>query len=138
MYDRGDPESALDMARLDAFFDSLDHLGEIELLAMAAAWRSVDRATHGRAWAAVRAAGDRDGVSDEIGRVRDLALAWATRGSNVPPYQINNEPTWAREKLQAQEAVVDAALAIALGDRLDHRTSDELLAPWKRARASFE
>ena len=138
MYDRGEPESGLDMARLDAFFDSLAHMGEVELLALAAAWRSVDRATHERAWAAVRTAGDRDGISPEIGRVRDLAMAWAARGSNVPPYQFNNEPTWAREKLDAQEAVVDAALAIALGDRLDHRTSDELLAPWKRAHASFE
>jgi hypothetical protein len=138
MYDRGDPESGLDMARLDAFLGSLDHLGEVEILAMTAAWRSVDRSTHERAWAAVRAVGERDGLSDEIGRVRDLAMAWATRGSNTPPYQVNNEPTWAREKLDAQEAVVDAALAIALGDRLDRRTSDGLLAPWNRASATSD
>jgi hypothetical protein len=29
--------------------------------------------------------------------------------------------------------VVDAALAIALGDRLDDRTRDALLGPWIRA-----
>jgi len=138
MFDRGDPGSKLDMARLDAFFDRLDRLNDVQLLSMAAAWHAIDRATHAQAWARVREAGVRDGVSGEIGKVRDMAMSWAARGSNVPPYQVQDEPTWQRKKLEAQEAVVDAALAIALGTRLDHRTSDILLGPWKRASASFE
>ena len=115
--------------RLDAFFDALDHLGDVELLAHEGglAGRSARR-IHEEAWAAVRAVGDRDGLSREIDRVRKRAMAWATRGSNVAcRTRSATSATWAQVKLEAEEAIVDAALAIALGDRLDERTRDDVL-----------
>jgi hypothetical protein len=138
MTDRGDRDDRLDPEPLDDFFDDLDRLTEVQILSMIASWRSVDRAGHQRAWAAVRAAGERHGVSDEIDRVRESAIAWTMRGSNLPPYQLNNEPSWTALKLDAREPIVDAALAIALGDRLDRAASDALLAPWNRAHATTE
>jgi hypothetical protein len=124
----------LDSDELNAFFDALDHLDEVELLRMSAAWRSVTRSTHEEAWATVRAVGARYGLSKEIDWVRKRAMAWASRGNNSIPYMINNNETWAEIKLDAEEAVVDVALGIALGDRLDEQTRATLLAAWDRAK----
>jgi hypothetical protein len=123
----------LDSDELNAFFDALDHLDDVELLRMSAAWRSVTKSTHEEAWAAVRAVGARYGLSKEIDWVRKRAMAWASRGNNSIPYMIDNNETWAAVKLQAEEAVVDVALGIALGDRLDEQTRATLLAAWDRA-----
>jgi hypothetical protein len=123
----------LDSDELNAFFDAMDHLDEVELLRMSAAWRSVTKSTHEEAWAAVRAVGARYGLSKEIDWVRKRAMAWASRGNNSIPYMINDNVTWAAVKLQAEEAVVDVALGIALGDRLDEQTRATLLAAWDRA-----
>jgi hypothetical protein len=60
-------------------------------------------------------------------------MAWASRGNNSIPYMINSNETWAQIKLDAEEAVVDVALGIALGDRLDEQTRATLLAAWDRA-----
>ncbi|HEX7495646.1 MAG TPA: hypothetical protein VF349_03330, partial [Candidatus Limnocylindrales bacterium] len=59
--------------------------------------------------------------------------AWASRGNNSIPYMINNNETWAQIKLDAEEAIVDVALGIALGDRLDEQARATLLAAWDRA-----
>jgi hypothetical protein len=118
---------------LNSFFDTMDHLEEVELLRMSAAWRSVARSTHEEAWAAVRTVGARYGISKEIDWVRKRAMAWASRGNNSIPYMIDNNETWAAAKLQAEEAIVDIALGIALGDRLDDQTRVTLLAASDRA-----
>jgi hypothetical protein len=123
----------LDSDELNAYFDALDHLDGVELLRMSAAWRSVTKSTHEEAWAAVRAVGARYGLSKEIDWVRKRAMAWASRGNNSIPYAINDTETWATVKLQAEEAIVDAALAVALGDRLDEQARATLLATWDRA-----
>ncbi len=123
----------LDSDELNAYFDALDHLDGVELLRMSAAWRSVTKSTHEEAWAAVRAVGARYGLSKEIDWVRKRAMAWASRGNNSIPYTINDTETWATVKLQAEEAIVDAALAVALGDRLDEQARATLLATWDRA-----
>jgi hypothetical protein len=122
----------LDSDELNAFFNALDHLDDVELLRMSAAWRSVTRLTHEEAWAAVRAVGARYGLSKEIDWVRKRAMSWASRGNNSIPYMINNNETWAQIKLDAEEAVVDVALGMALGDRLDEQTRATLLAAWDR------
>lgn len=126
--------SVLDTDELNAFFDVLDHMGDVELLRMRAAWHAVPRRIHEEAWAAVRAVGARDGLSREIDRVRKRAMAWAARGSDVVPYALSDSATWAQVKLEAEEAIVDVALAIALRDRLDERTRETLLAAWVGAR----
>jgi hypothetical protein len=40
---------------------------------------------------------------------------------------------WQQIKMEAAEAIVDAALAVALGDRLDAQSHDILIEPWLRA-----
>ena len=125
--------NSLDSDELNAFFGALNHLDDVELLRMSAAWRSVTKSTHEEAWAAVRGVGARYGLSKEIDWVRKRAMAWASRGNNSIPYMINNNETWAQIKLDAEEAVVDVALGMALGDRLDEQTRATLLAAWDRA-----
>ena len=129
---RRNPNS-LDSDELSAFFSALDHLDDVELLRMRAAWRSVTRATHEDAWAAVRAVGARYGLAKEIDWVRNRAMAWASRGNNSIPYMIDNNETWAQIKLEAEGAIVDIALGIALGDRLDEQARAILLVAWDRA-----
>jgi hypothetical protein len=138
MADRGNPNGNAETLRLDHFFAALDRLTEVQIRSMIASWRSVDRADHERAWAAVRDAGERDGLSHEIELARESAIAWTMRGSNVPPYRLTNEPSWLEVKLDAREPIVDATLAIALGDRLDPADSEALLGPWHRALATTE
>ncbi|MGD0018473.1 MAG: hypothetical protein ABSD62_04395 [Candidatus Limnocylindrales bacterium] len=122
----------VDTEEMAGFFERLDHLNQAQLLGLRAAWRSTGREVHEEAWAAVRAVGDREGLSKEIDRVRNRALAWASRGSNTIPYRISNDITWQQIKNDAGEAIVDAALAVALGGRLDADTRQVLIGPWLR------
>jgi hypothetical protein len=114
---------------LDAFFHRLDHVGQEELMRMQAVWRSIDRRTHEKAWAEIRKAGIRGGLSDEIEEVRERALGWTTYDA-VPYRYLDANPTWIQAKADAAEAIVDAAIAVALGDRLDADARETLLAPW--------
>ena len=132
MFGRRKGPNLVDTDELDAFFDQLDHLNEGQLLGLRAAWRSTSREAHEEAWTAVRAVGARDGLSKEIDRVRNRALAWASRGSNTIPYRISNDITWQQIKNDAGEAIVDAALAMALGSRLDGASRKILIGPWLR------
>ena len=132
MWGRRSGVNLLDTEEMAAFFDQLDHLNEGQLLGLRAAWRSTSREAHEEAWTAVRAVGARDGLSKEIDRVRNRALAWASRGSNTIPYRISNDITWQQIKTDAGEAIVDAALAMALGSRLDGASRKILIGPWLR------
>jgi hypothetical protein len=134
MFHRDRKSNPLDTDELDAFFESLDHADQVELLRMKAAWRAVGRPVHEEAWAAVRAVGARDGISKEIDWVRKRAMAWSARGDDAIPYALDDTATWVQIKLEAEEPIVDLALGIALGDRLDERTRETLLAAaWDRA-----
>lgn len=124
----------VDTEAMDDFFEQLDHLNEVGLLNMRAAWNAASRSEHEDAWTAVRAVGALHGLTDEIDRVRKKALAWASRGSNMAPeVRIGQVQNWSVIKLEAGEAIVDAALAVALGDRLDARHHDLLIGPWLSA-----
>jgi prolyl oligopeptidase PreP (S9A serine peptidase family) len=128
----------LDTEEMGDFLGSLDHLNQAQLMALRAGWRATSQEDHEVAWGAVRAVADARGLSKEIGRVRDTAMAWTTRSRNaVPFYQGgNDEMVWQQIKIEAGEAIVDAALAIALGDRLDDATHDVLIGPWLAATES--
>jgi hypothetical protein len=132
MWGRRKGPNLVDTDEMDAFFDQLDRMTQVQLLAMQAAWQSVRREEHESAWAAVRAVGASEGLAKEISRVRDKAMAWALRGENTIPYWGDND-NHVRIKRDAEEAVVDAALAVALGSRLDAEPYDTLIAPWLRA-----
>ena len=133
MWRRRQGVSLLDTDEMLDFFEKLDRLNREQLMSMAAIWQSTNRQTHEDAWAAVRAAAARQGLSKEIDRVRKKALAWSTRGSDSNPYALSVDLVWQQVKMEASEAIVDAALAVALGSRLDDATRDLLLEPWLRA-----
>ena len=141
MWRRRQGVSLLDTDEMLDFFEKLDRLNREQLMSMAAIWQSTNRQAHEDAWSAVRAAAARQGLSKEIDRVRKKALAWSTRGSDAFPYTLNVDLMWQQVKMEAGEAIVDAALAVALGSRmavalgshLDDATRDLLLAPWLRA-----
>jgi hypothetical protein len=107
-------------------------LNQVQLLALQAAWRSISDEDHHSAWVGVGVVGSLDGLTKEIHRVRNRALAWAARGSNAAPYRGNADYGWLQVKGEVGEAVADAAVAVALGSRLDEESRETLLAPWLR------
>ncbi len=133
MWGRRRGVNLVDTPEMNALFDRLERMNRVQMLGLRAAWHEVPTAEHEAAWGAVRAVGDRDGLAGEIDRVRDKALGWSRRGSDLLSYQMNDETTGLQIKMDAGEAIVDAALAVALGNRLDAATRDTLLAPWIRA-----
>lgn len=139
MWRRRKSVELLETRNVEAFFDRLDHLNQEQLLSMRAAWQAVGRQAHEESWTAVRVVGAREGLTREIDRVRDKAIAWATRGSDSVPYnRPNDTESWLQVKMEASEAIVDAALALALGDRLDAAIHDLLIGPWLRATGQLD
>ena len=131
MWGRRGRANLIDTPAMEAFFEKLDHLNQEQLLSLGAAWHSLSRQEHEDAWTSIRAVGAREGLSKEIDGVRNKALAWATRGFDFVPYnRPNGNETWQQVKMEAGEAIVDAALAVALGSRLDGHSHDVLIAPW--------
>jgi hypothetical protein len=130
MWRRKPRVNLLDTDDMYVFFQQLDHMDQGQLMGLRAAWNSVSPEEHADAWAAVRAVGTRDDLTKEIDRVRKKALAWTSRGTPVVPYVIN---IWQQVKRDAAEAIVDTALAISLGNRLDAHTHEILMGPWERA-----
>ena len=131
MFGRRREVDLLNTADMDDFFDRLDRINESGLLGMRTAWKAIDRAEHEDAWTAVRAVGARDRLNGEIERVRKKAIDWASRGSNMAPeVRIGQVQNWQLIKMDAGEAIVDAALAVALGSRLDERYRATLMGPW--------
>jgi len=126
----GGNSGSIDIGTLDAFFEALEHYGEGDLMRMSAAWRAVSAQDHEDAWTVVRTTGARDGFSKEIDGIRDRALTWASRGSDVFPYTLEDSVAWAQVKRDAAEAIVDVALAMGLGNRFDAKTRETLLASW--------
>ncbi len=137
MWGRRREVNLVDTPEMEVFFERLDHLNELQLLAMRAAWHAIRREEHEAAWTAVREIGSRDGLAGEIDRVRDKAMAWAQRGNNSIPYWGDNDDQL-RVKGEAREAIVDAALAVALRSRLDGSSREVLLGPWLRATEATE
>ena len=128
-----------DTEEMNDFFAQLDNLDQAQLMSLRAAWRSTSRQVHEDAWTTVRALGARDGLTKEIDRVRSRAFAWATRGVDLAPYYtVGYDSTWQQVKIEAGEAIVDAALAVALGSRLDTHTRDVLIGPWLQATEAVE
>jgi hypothetical protein len=138
MWGRRRGVNLVDTPELDIFFERLDRMNVEQLLAMRAACHSIPVAEHEKTWAAVRAVGARYAVDEEINRVRQKAMAWSTLGNNGVPYFQTSDIGRLNSRIEAGEAVVDAALAIALGHRLDERTRDALLGPWIRGNDSLE
>jgi hypothetical protein len=121
----------VDTPEMDAFLERLDHTTQAQVLAMTAAWKSTSPGKYEDAWTVIRAVGARDGLTKEIDRVRNKALECAARGTNSVAYTVMDLTRQLR--IEAGWAIVGAAVAFALGDRLDAATREVLLGPWNRA-----
>jgi hypothetical protein len=122
---------------LDRFIDSLDLLDGTQLSILDAAWHSIDYVRHEHAWGDVRRLARDAEIERLVDAARNRAMRWSNRGSNIPamPYSLQSEDEWLALRRKAAPALVDAALAITLGDRLPGEARDVLLGPWLRATA---
>lgn len=117
---------------MDVFFDQLARLNQAQLVALRAAWNSTSPEALEDAWKNVRALGAREGPAKEIDRVRARALTWTSHGRNNIGYTMVD--FWRQFQIEAGGAIVGAALAVALGSRLDSVAHDILIGPRLRAR----
>jgi hypothetical protein len=128
----GNSNSKLAEADVERFFAALDGVRESQLMVLTAMGRNLDRAEHEEAWKEVRRAADANGILREVQAIGDRAMHWASRGTNIPPLQPvpGDHELWVATRMQAAPAIVDAAVAIALGNLLDEASREILLGPW--------
>jgi hypothetical protein len=131
MWGRKRGVNLLDTPQMDTFFERLEGMNQAEVQALTVVWHSVSKQQLEDAWLEIRAIGAREALTKQIDRVRDKALDEATRGTNNVPYTVMDLPRQTR--IEAGPAIVDAAVAIALGNRLQPATRELLMAPWLRA-----
>lgn len=137
---RSDAEDIAETAAMDRFIDQLDRLDDGQLLALTAAWRAVDEETRDDAWTAVRATAARLRLTHGVDAVRERAMRWAMRADNRPPlyHVVADDVLHNQIRADAAGALVDTALGIALGMRLDPGSRATLLSPWESAIGSLE
>jgi hypothetical protein len=130
-------DEELAQRELDRFFERLDRVDTDVPLVMGAAWHSADPQEREDAWKQVRALGRRAALGRRIDEARERALQWAQRPgqtySDLTLYGGGLDPIWNDARRQAAPAIIDAAVAIVLGDHLDEKSRDVLLGPWLRA-----
>ncbi len=130
----GDVDARLDS--VEEFLESLDELLDVQLLEIHATWRRTDPRARERAWTAAAAAAARSGLTERLGQVREAATQWATRSPTGPWLYSFNDMGRADMRRQAAPALADAAVALLLGDHLDEKSGDVLIAPWLRSTRS--
>lgn len=121
-------------AELDALFDRLPGLDRGELFALAGAHGSRDAARED-AWTAARKVVTDDHLERALDRLRSEVGAWATHLGSITGQEAGSglsDLLMADARRAAAPAVLDAAVALLLGDRLPERDSEALLRPWNR------
>lgn len=121
-------------AELDALFDRLPGLDRGELFALAGAHGSRDSARED-AWAAVRRAVSADHLERDLDRLRSEVGAWATHLGSITGQEAGSglsDLFMADARRAAAPAVLDAAVALLLGARLEDHERAVLLGPWNR------
>jgi hypothetical protein len=122
----------LDTKEMTDFFDKLDHLNQEQLLSLAASWEAREKLPHRDALTQAVAAAGELGLTAQMEEARDEAMRWALRGpSDLWAVTLQDErlQIWR----QAAPALADAAVAIALGNRLNDGARALLLEPWVSA-----
>jgi len=118
---------------LDALYARLRRLDPGDLLALAGAYGANDPAREA-AWQAVHgivAAGHLEG---DLDRVRATVGTWAARVGSIAGQQIGSamgDQPMTDARRAAAPAVLDAAVALLLGDRLTADDRTALLRPWE-------
>ncbi len=122
---------------LGALLGCLPRLNRGELFGLAAAHRCPSAAREA-AWAEVRAVVAGEGLERELDQVRSEVAGWATHLATITGQEAGagmTEMLMTDARREAATAVLDAAVALLLGDRLGEEHRRALLGPWRRVRA---
>ena len=126
---------------IDDFLAVLPELRRDQLMVLAAAHRRADPAREA-AWEAARAAIAADGRDAELERLRSLITGWATRPASTPTQwaEIPMAGGLLEQDVRraAGPALLDAAVALFLGESLGVLDRDALLRPWHSLSAERE
>jgi hypothetical protein len=123
-----------DYDRLRSFLTRVAALSDGELLAIIAAGERNDRSGERQAMRLAERATKEAAIGRELDRARDQIIAWATdqgtgtgqlSGFPMPETIVGNL------RRRAAPELINAAFAIALGDRLTREASDPLLFAWR-------
>ncbi len=136
---RTDPGGRTDMTKtpdpLDEFLATLPSLRLDEFMVLAAAHRQPDPARD-VAWKAARAVIAREGLDAEVEDLRSTIIAWAIQPVSTPTQwaeiPMGSGPAEQDSRRAAAPSLLDAAIALYLGDALDISDRDALLGPWRR------
>lgn len=125
-----------DRDRLSSFLTRVAQLSDGELLAIIAAGERNDRSVERPAMRVAERATKEAGIGRELDRARDQIIVWATdqgtgsgqlSGFPMPETIVGNL------RRRAAPELINAAFAIALGDRLPREAADPLLCAWRSA-----
>lgn len=123
-----------DSDRLSSFLSRVAQLSNGELLVIVASGERNDRTAEQQAMRVAERAAKAAGMGRELDRARDQLIAWATdqgtgsgrlSGFPMPETLVGNA------RRRAAPELINAAFAIALGDRLPREVSDLLLFAWR-------
>lgn len=119
-----------ELADLFARLSSLD-LGELRALAAA---RATADPVRDRAWNRIREVVGREHLERDLDRVRDEVTRWATHLVAITGQEAGSGMTeldLSHARRQAAPAVLDAAAALLLDDRLSEAERQALAGPWR-------
>ena len=121
---------------LDDLLRALPSLDRGELFALAAE-HGQDPPGHAAAWVVARQVAERDGLAGEVDHLRADIVSWATNLGAITGQEAGTgtaDLLLTDARRQAGTAVIDAAVALLLGDRLIEPYRSVLLGPWLRVR----
>jgi hypothetical protein len=119
---------------LEEFLRILPHLDVAELLEMGATYRATDEAAREAARAEASARAKQRGLDDEVRRVQGSIIQWAnsdiTRSQTLTFENVRASSSMLGDVRQENvPPLLDAAMALVLGEALDATSRDLLLAP---------
>jgi hypothetical protein len=118
---------------LDRFLDGLSALDRGQLLAIAGTWETADSTARAAAWRSARRVAEALGWTHELDRTRETVAGWATTRLAITGWDsgAGMDRVLIDIRGRAAPALMDAAAAILLGDRLDEPSRAALLAAWE-------
>ncbi len=118
---------------LDALLERLPSLDRGELLALEAAWRTIDPDVRADAWRAARTAARRLGREGALDDALDGVTRWATELANLTGQEGGAglaELTIAHQRRAAAPPILDAVAGLASWDLLTDAEREALVGPW--------
>jgi len=124
---------------LRAFLDRAAHLDPDRTRVLGAAWRAIDPDERHAAWAVIKAEAGGTGRGAQLDQLRTEIELWGRAAGGSPwtwEFATMTDVDRSNVRRAAMPALIDAAAAILLRDRLDDAVRDTLLAPWEAALAT--